>query len=190
MTASAPAAFLEASLAVAPLGRAGAPEDVAPLVGHLLSDESAYVSGAEIAVDGGQSAHGGAKALSDALHAAAGEGRDDAALTNGAATTSNSKQGGTSDNGEGGDAMTRDRGAGVFPYRLTLGLCARARGRGIRGARHGGTGLVGDDGRAAACGTLPKVAPNDPQGAIKTTTAKVKTYYNGWPFTLQKSQLL
>lgn len=88
MTASAPAAFLEASLAVAPLGRAGAPEDVAPLVGYLLSDESAYVSGAEIAVDGGQSAHGGAKALSDALLAAAGEGRDDAALTNGAATTS------------------------------------------------------------------------------------------------------
>ena len=88
MTASAPAAFLEASLAVAPLGRAGTPEDVAPLVGYLLSDESAYVSGAEVAVDGGQSAHGGAKALSDALLAAAERGQDEAALTNGAATTS------------------------------------------------------------------------------------------------------
>ena len=42
---------------------------------------------------------------------------------------------------------------------------------------------------AAACGTLPKVAPSDPQGALKTTTATVKGYYNGWPFTLRKSQL-
>ena len=62
MTASAPPAFLEASLAVAPLARSGTPDDVAPLVGFLLSDESTYLSGTEIAVDGGQSAHGGAKA--------------------------------------------------------------------------------------------------------------------------------
>jgi 3alpha(or 20beta)-hydroxysteroid dehydrogenase len=67
MTASAPAAFREASIAVTPLGRVGLPEEVAPLVGFLLSDESSYLSGAEIAVDGGQSAHGGAKSLSDAL---------------------------------------------------------------------------------------------------------------------------
>jgi len=67
MTASAPPAFLAASLEVAPLARPGTPDDVAPLVGFLLSDESAYLSGTEIAVDGGQSAHGGAKALSDAL---------------------------------------------------------------------------------------------------------------------------
>jgi 3alpha(or 20beta)-hydroxysteroid dehydrogenase len=87
MTASAPPAFLEASLAVAPLGRAGTPEDVAPLVGYLLSDESAYVSGAEIAVDGGQSGHAGAKALSDALRDAA-DADDGAALTNGGAATS------------------------------------------------------------------------------------------------------
>jgi 3alpha(or 20beta)-hydroxysteroid dehydrogenase len=40
MTASAPAAFREASLAVVPLGRLGTAEDVAPLVGFLLSDES------------------------------------------------------------------------------------------------------------------------------------------------------
>ena len=45
MTASAPPAFLEASLKVAPLARAGTPDDVAPLVGFLLSDESAYLSG-------------------------------------------------------------------------------------------------------------------------------------------------
>jgi 3alpha(or 20beta)-hydroxysteroid dehydrogenase len=88
MTATAPPAFLEASLAVAPLGRPGTPEDIAPLVGYLLSDESAYVSGAEIAVDGGQSSHAGAKALSDALRDAAAD--DASALTNGAAETSHS----------------------------------------------------------------------------------------------------
>ena len=69
MTASAPPVFRDATLAVAPLGRLGTPDDVAPLVGFLLSDESSYLSGTEIAVDGGQSAHGGAKALSDALRA-------------------------------------------------------------------------------------------------------------------------
>lgn len=71
MTASAPAVFLDAQLAETPLGRAGRPEDVAPLVVYLVSDESAYVSGAEIPVDGGFTAHGGTKSLSDALRAAA-----------------------------------------------------------------------------------------------------------------------
>ena len=70
MTASAPPVFREASLALAPLGRLGTVDDVAPLVGFLISDESSYLSGAEIAVDGGTSAQGGAKALSDALRAA------------------------------------------------------------------------------------------------------------------------
>ena len=32
-----------------------------------ISDESSYITGTEIAVDGGQSAHGGAKPLSDAV---------------------------------------------------------------------------------------------------------------------------
>jgi 3alpha(or 20beta)-hydroxysteroid dehydrogenase len=67
MTASAPAAFRTANLAQTPLGRTGLPEEVAPLVVYLISDESAFVSGAEIAVDGGQSAHGGAMSLSDAV---------------------------------------------------------------------------------------------------------------------------
>jgi 3alpha(or 20beta)-hydroxysteroid dehydrogenase len=97
MTASAPPVFREASLAVAPLGRLGTVDDVAPLVGFLLSDESSYLSGAEIAVDGGQSAHGGAKALSDELHAATAE-RDDgtdpgAPQTNGEGRTSEEAHG-------------------------------------------------------------------------------------------------
>lgn len=50
-----------------PLGRAGATEEMAPLVVYLLSDESAYVNGAEITVDGGYAAHGGVKAITNAL---------------------------------------------------------------------------------------------------------------------------
>jgi 3alpha(or 20beta)-hydroxysteroid dehydrogenase len=71
MTASAPSVFLRASLAETPLGRPGQPMDVAELVVFLLSDAAAYITGAEIPVDGGQSAHGGAKSISDALSAAA-----------------------------------------------------------------------------------------------------------------------
>lgn len=51
------------------LGRAGTVEDVAPLVVFLVSEESAWITGAETPVDGGQSAHGGAKAISDAVRA-------------------------------------------------------------------------------------------------------------------------
>jgi 3alpha(or 20beta)-hydroxysteroid dehydrogenase len=67
MTASAPPAFREANVAQTPLGRTGQAEEVAPLVVYLISDESAFVSGAEIVFDGGQVAHGGAMALSDAV---------------------------------------------------------------------------------------------------------------------------
>lgn len=42
---------------------------------------------------------------------------------------------------------------------------------------------------AAACGTLPAVAPNDPQKTLATATATAKAYYNGWPFQLHKSLL-
>lgn len=70
MTATAPEAFRRANIEVTPLGRLGRVEDVAPLIVFLISEESSYITGAEIAVDGGQSAHAGAKALSDAVRSA------------------------------------------------------------------------------------------------------------------------
>lgn len=69
MTASAAPAFREASLREIPLGRLGAPRDVAGLVVFLVSDESSFITGAEIAVDGGEAAHGGAMSLSEAVRA-------------------------------------------------------------------------------------------------------------------------
>ena len=70
MTATAPEAFRRANIDVTPLGRLGRVEDVAPLIVFLISDESSYITGAEIAVDGGQTAHAGAKSVSDAVLAA------------------------------------------------------------------------------------------------------------------------
>ena len=67
MTASAAPAFREANLAGTPLGRTGTVDDITPLVTFLLSDESSFVTGAEIPVDGGITAHGGAKPISDAV---------------------------------------------------------------------------------------------------------------------------
>jgi 3alpha(or 20beta)-hydroxysteroid dehydrogenase len=67
MADDAPEAFTRMVVSEIPLGRRGAADDIAPLVVFLISDESEWISGAEIAVDGGQAAHGGMKALSDAV---------------------------------------------------------------------------------------------------------------------------
>jgi 3alpha(or 20beta)-hydroxysteroid dehydrogenase len=65
--ADANPAFLQASVELTPAGRPGTPEEVASVVAFLLSDRAAYVNGAEISIDGGYAAHGGAKLIADAL---------------------------------------------------------------------------------------------------------------------------
>jgi len=70
MTAAAPASFRAVNIANTPLGRVGAPDDVAAVVLFLLSADAAFITGAEIAVDGGQWAHGGTKAMYDGDRAA------------------------------------------------------------------------------------------------------------------------
>jgi 3alpha(or 20beta)-hydroxysteroid dehydrogenase len=70
MTASAAAAFRAANVAETPLGRTGTVDEVAPLVAFLIGDDSTFITGAEIPVDGGLTAHGGVKSISDAVRAA------------------------------------------------------------------------------------------------------------------------
>ena len=53
MTAAMPEAAKTATLATIPMGRLGAPEDVARAVAFLASDEAAYITGQVLAVDGG-----------------------------------------------------------------------------------------------------------------------------------------
>ena len=71
MTADVPATVADALMGSVPLGRAATTGDVAGTVLFLLGEESSYLSGVEIAVDGGQTAHGGMKLLSDAVREAA-----------------------------------------------------------------------------------------------------------------------
>ncbi len=51
-----PASARERMAAMVPLGRFGTPAEVADLCGYLLSDKSAFVTGAELTLDGGLTA--------------------------------------------------------------------------------------------------------------------------------------
>lgn len=67
MVANAPAEFKQANLDATPLGIVGLPEDIATLVVFLISDDSRFISGAEVVVDGGFSNQAGVKPISDSV---------------------------------------------------------------------------------------------------------------------------
>ncbi|NEN05694.1 SDR family oxidoreductase [Diaminobutyricibacter tongyongensis] len=67
MTANAPTAMRAAQLELTPLERFGQPADVAGLAVFLLSDAAAYISGADIPVDGGFASSAGAKHMADRI---------------------------------------------------------------------------------------------------------------------------
>lgn len=69
MTANAPTAMRAAQLELTPLERFGQSADVAGLAVFLLSDAAAYISGADIPVDGGFTSSAAAKHIADRIAA-------------------------------------------------------------------------------------------------------------------------
>jgi len=67
MTAKAPSAMRAAQLALTPMERMGQPEQVAQTVAFLVSDAAAYISGAEIPVDGAFTSSAGVKYMADRI---------------------------------------------------------------------------------------------------------------------------
>jgi 3alpha(or 20beta)-hydroxysteroid dehydrogenase len=60
-------AFRAAALAEIPLGRTGTVGDIAGVMVFLVSDDSAYMTGAELVVDGGLTGHVSHKGIADAI---------------------------------------------------------------------------------------------------------------------------
>jgi 3alpha(or 20beta)-hydroxysteroid dehydrogenase len=71
LMANASPAYRTAALAEIPLGRTGTVTDIAPAIVYLVSDDSSYMTGAELVIDGGLTGHVSHKGIADAIAAPA-----------------------------------------------------------------------------------------------------------------------